>query len=248
MRLLFRAGSAGGRGSVRRPRCGRVPRKARAGCRRPEDAHQRRRRASVDAAAQAGQEAAGIVGGQRARAGSRRAARRPAAGSASRSASSSASSASSVTHCATAKRAGGGAAQRRQVRAAAQRLADVLGQRADVGALAAGASIAAPASVTVPGDHVDAWIVTRARRALDLDAGAGVFVQRLAVVLERGVHRRHLVDRAGERARTRRRSRRASTAAPARLDHLAFGVAGAVVRCPAQRRLVGLVGVQAAAG
>jgi hypothetical protein len=47
-----------------------------------------------------------------------------------------ASSASSVTHC-DSELAGGDAAQRRQVRAAAQGLADVFAQRADVGALAA---------------------------------------------------------------------------------------------------------------
>ena len=35
-------------------------------------------------------------------------------------------------------------------------------------------------------------------RTFDLDAGAGVFVQRLAVLLQRRVHRRKLVDGAGE--------------------------------------------------
>ena len=133
-----------------------------------------------------------------------------------------------------------------QVRAAAERCADVFAERADVGALAA-ADVDRPAASAFASRRRRArWIVTPARRALDLDAGARVFVQRLAVALERAVHRRHLVDRARRTARrpapaaSRRRRRRALR------DDFAFGVARGRRHAEAQRRLVALVGIEAA--
>ena len=76
-------------------------------------------------------------------------------------------------------------------------------------------------------DRRCAWIVTGARCALDLDAGARVFVQRPALVLERRVHRRHLRRSRRRSARRRLRSARARPRTGRSLQHLAFGVAGA---------------------
>ena len=143
------------------------------------------------------------------------------------------------------ERAARDAAQRRQVGAAAERLADVFAERADVGALAA-ADVDRPAGRPRRRRRRIAWIVTRRARALDLDAGARVFVQRLAVVLQRRVHRRHLVDRAGEARRRPRQARRGRRRLGAVRTHVAFGVAGGRRHAQAQRRAGSLVGVEAA--
>ena len=118
-------------------------------------------------------------------------------------AASRASSASSGTRLVDGEGADGGAAQVAQVGAAAERGADVGGQRADVGARRArrprsGSSPARPAS-----PHLEAVDGDRAGLALDLDALAGQLVQALAVDLDRRHHRRHLQDVAGEARRPR---------------------------------------------
>jgi hypothetical protein len=91
-----------------------------------------------------------------------------------------------------------GAAQPGQVGTATQRLADVLGQGADVGALAAAHRQLQGAGRSIPAQDVDGVNAHLARLTFHLDPGAGVFVQRLAVLLQGGVHRRHLGDQAGE--------------------------------------------------
>ncbi len=83
-----------------------------------------------------------------------------------------------------------------------------------------------------------------ARRALDHFAGAGVVVQRTAVLLQRRMHGRHLFDGTGEAAdrglqRGRVHLHRAGG------QHRAFAVAGAGALAQAQRGAVGLVGIQA---
>ena len=69
---------------------------------------------------------------------------------------------------------------------AATRLADVLGKGADVGPLGAG-DVDRPA-IALPGRDCDGVDRDAARLALDLDAGSGVIVEGLALVLERGVN------------------------------------------------------------
>ena len=84
-----------------------------------------------------------------------------------------------------------------------------------------------------------------ARLALDLDAGARVFVERLAVALERRVHRRHLLDRADEsRAGALQRCAVDGDVGHGP-DHLAFAVAGRRRHAELQGREVALVGVEA---
>ena len=145
------------------------------------------------------QEAAGVVGVAGVPAGQSASSASAGSSSASRSASSAPRARRASPHRATSSAPAGGAAQRRQVGAAAERLADVLGQRADVGALAAARRRSPAMSRRRSRRRRCAWIVTRARRALDLDAGARVVVQRLAVVLQRA-------SASAALARSRRRS------------------------------------------
>ena len=97
----------------------------------------------------------------------------------------------------TSKPPGDGAAQRAEMGAAAQRVADVFAEHADVGALAARGQ---PSLRKARRRKLNFELVNgdRARFALERDAFARVFVVSLAVALERGVHRRHLQDRAAE--------------------------------------------------
>ncbi|KAG1391162.1 hypothetical protein G6F59_014978 [Rhizopus arrhizus] len=88
------------------------------------------------------------------------------------------------------------APQRRQVGVTAQHAPDVLGQCPDVCAFTA--SHIDLCLRPRQGQQLDAVNRDLARRAFQLDAGARVLVQRLAVALERGVHRRNLLDRARE--------------------------------------------------
>src|SRR5206468_7959114 len=87
-------------------------------------------------------------------------------------------------------------AKRVEMGTATERSADVFAERADVGALAA-AHVDIP-QIRLAVDDANRIDAHRARGALDLDAGAGVFVQRLAVALEGRVHRRDLLDHADE--------------------------------------------------
>ena len=84
------------------------------------------------------------------------------------------------------------------VRAAAERLADVVRQTANIGALGAGDLDLDPVAREV--QQPDRVQGHPARLALDLDAGAGKLVERLALVLEGRIHRRHLLDLALETA------------------------------------------------
>jgi hypothetical protein len=92
----------------------------------------------------------------------------------------------------------GGSAQPDQVRAATQRLADIFGQRADVRALAACDTHREHRRRQVNVQQRDGVNRYLPRRALDGLPGPGILVKRLAVLLERRVHRRHLFDLAGE--------------------------------------------------
>src|SRR5690606_38633887 len=114
-------------------------------------------------------------------------------------------------------------AQRAQVRAATQALADVGGQRADVGALAAAnPDRRAPGG---EGKRVDRVNRHAPRGALDRYAGTRVLVQRTAVALERRVHRWHLLDRADEGGRDGAKPRLVAIDLAVR-ERPTFGVAG----------------------
>ena len=128
-----------------------------------------------------------------------------------------------------------------EVRPAAQRGTDVLGQRAHIKALAA---LDSDRRLTrVPGDRPQAIDPHGSRAALDFDALPGQPVQRLAAALERRMHRRHLLEASSEAGQNRRegrlRHRDRST-----VGELALGVPGGRGRSQHEPRLVALVGVQ----
>ena len=78
---------------------------------------------------------------------------------------------------------------------------------------------------------------------LDLDARARVLVQRLAVALEGGMHRRHLVDVAGEAVAGGLQRGAVDGDVVHRPDHVAFAVARGRRHAQAKRRQVALVGI-----
>lgn len=82
-----------------------------------------------------------------------------------------------------------------------------------------------------------------AELAVDELAGPRIFVQRLAVALERRIHRRHLHDVAGE-AHERGLHRRTIAFDRPRVDHVAFRVTGSRALAETHRRFIRLVGVE----
>jgi len=82
-----------------------------------------------------------------------------------------------------------------------------------------------------------------ARRTLELDACARVFVQGLAVALERGIHRRHLLDVTTKVVEHGLERSALDRHRPGR-DDLAFGVATVGLHAQLYHRLVSLVGVE----
>ena len=127
------------------------------------------------------------------------------------------------------------------MRAAAERLADVLGERADIGALAA--DHAQHEARRRGFEHFKLRDAHLARRARDFFAPPREPVERRALVLERGMHRRHLLDLALESFQYRGK--------PLDADRpglvFAFGVTGSGALAELQRRHVFLV-VQERAG
>ncbi len=141
--------------------------------------------------------------------------------------------------------AGGGSTQRAQVGATTQRLADVFGQRPDVGSLAAGHSHfnSRLRFFHKVKSQIQLMNHDLAGVPLDLHAGAGVFVQCLAVLLQCAVHRRHLPDRScetqGHGGQIGRRDLDRS------LPHdFALGIAGAGLDAQLGDRFIGLVRIQ----
>ena len=138
-----------------------------------------------------------------------------------------------------------GAAQADQVRAAAERRADVFGERADVSALAA-----AHGDVhLVAGKGIQQQLVYHhaAQFAFYGFAFADVFVERLALVLERAVHRRELLDLAAKSGQ------HGIDFGLSDLDRmfggdLAFGIAGGGGLTQAQQGAIGFVGIQQGIG
>ena len=94
------------------------------------------------------------------------------------------------------------APQPAQVRAAAERLADVLGQHADIGAFAA--NDAQPQGRAFERGELQYRDADAARRALHLLAAARQSIERRALVLQRRIHRRHLLDLAAKALQHRR--------------------------------------------
>ena len=136
--------------------------------------------------------------------------------------------------------AGADAAKGGEVAAAAELRADVVAERADVGALGAAdgeARVGDAELVDAEGEDVD-----EARLALDLLALAGHLVERDAVDLDRGDHRRNLEDVAGEVGRDERFEPLARDAGGvAAGDDLASDVLRVRGCAEAERALVGLV-------
>ncbi len=137
--------------------------------------------------------------------------------------------------------AGRGARQRGQMRAAAERRADVFSERADVGALAA--VHAQPHIGRAPIQQGKSMDLDRARMTGDLHALARVLVVFAPVALERGMARRHLRD-AAHKARQHRLDVIPGRAHRVRGDDLALGVAGGRRHAEAQHRVVGLVRIE----
>src|SRR5690606_23385612 len=90
---------------------------------------------------------------------------------------------------------------RAQVSTAAERGTDVHREAPHIGTLAA--ADAYPEALAVEVEQLEHMNGHAARGPFELDAGARVFVQRLAVALERRVHRRNLLDLAAKTAQHR---------------------------------------------
>ena len=134
-------------------------------------------------------------------------------------------------------------AQRRQMGAATQHLPDVFGQRPDVGPFAAGdAKYHARVLAT---DQVECVNRHRPRRTLQFDAGTCVGIQGLAVALERGIHRRNLVDFTGETGHCRA-DLRVATIHRSLGRHFALDITGGGGQAQPHGRKIGLVGVEQA--
>src|SRR5690606_18772366 len=140
------------------------------------------------------------------------------------------------------------ATQGRQVGAAAQRFADVLGKHPDVGSLAAGHADAQ--TLAVEAERLDPVYPDAPRWPLEDLPGARILVERLAVALERRMHRRYLVDLADEPLDDLHAARHVDagdTVTPVGTD-LALGVAGRGREPEPDLGQVGLVGVEQAGG
>jgi hypothetical protein len=143
------------------------------------------------------------------------------------------------------ERAAAGATQRREMRAAAERFADVDGEAADVGALAAD-DVERPAVAVAfdDGDRPDRHL---ARLALDFDAGTGVVVERLPSCLSAeciGGSCRIAPTKPAQLASSSARDTETGPLA----DHFAFGVAAGRGLAELQGREIALVGVEADLG
>jgi hypothetical protein len=124
------------------------------------------------------------------------------------------------------------------VRAATERRADVPRERADVGPLAA--PHVDRQQRRRPLEQVEPLDRHRARLALHRDPGAGQLVQAPPLVVQRGVHRRHLHDRAAE-ARQQLLDLPGVARRHIRLrEHRALGVVGGGGDAEAHRRQVAL--------
>src|SRR5437868_1153090 len=127
------------------------------------------------------------------------------------------------------------------MRAGPERRADVLGERADIGSLAA--ANAQLDERRSEAEELEAADLHRATRALDALALARELVERHAVALQRRMHRRHLLDGAAKAAEDRLELGRRHLDR-ALLEHAALGVAGARAAAELERREVLLVGVE----
>ncbi len=108
------------------------------------------------------------------------------------------------------------------MRAAAQRLAQVAGQAADIGAGAAG-HVQAQA-LAVVGEHVDGVDLDLALRRLDCLAAARLGIQRLAALLQRRIDRRALANASAQRRQRRLQGRRIDRRHRPGTQHRAVGV------------------------
>ena len=143
------------------------------------------------------------------------------------------------------KACGGGAAQGGEVGVSAELFGDVFGEGADVGAFAAlHGDGGVRRGKILDGDLADGDV---ARFALDGDALAGVFVERFAVVFERGKHGGDLAYIARERGAGSLKLAQADVAAPCG-DDVAFGIARGAGFAEFERGGVGFVGIQKVLG
>src|SRR5262249_30768987 len=135
----------------------------------------------------------------------------------------------------------GDPAQRREMRAGAERGTNVLAERADIRAFAAAdAQLGQRRAV---GEQLELGNLHATRSALHRAALARELVERYAVALQRRMHRRYLVDRAAEALEHRRQLARAGIHRT-HLQHLALGVAGTRAAAQRERREIFLVGIE----
>src|SRR5262249_44175918 len=136
------------------------------------------------------------------------------------------------------KRADGGATQRRDVPEASERAAEVAGERAHIGALAALGGELGVVAIGHP-DKLEAMDLDRPGLELDHLAVAREVVGALALDLHRGEARRHLLDPAGE-ARQEGGDRRRVRTLTAHGADAAFGVVGIALLAPAHEEAIDL--------
>src|SRR5437588_876756 len=147
-----------------------------------------------------------------------------------------------VAHVEAARRS---APQRTQVRHRAESLAEILGQRPDIGSLAA-----AHANLQQRGPQGDFFQfkdLHPARCALDALAAPRELVERNAASLERRMHRRHLLYRSAKTLQDRE-DLRLGNLYRLGFQHLALGVGGGGTLAELDRGEVFLVGVEQRAG
>lgn len=135
--------------------------------------------------------------------------------------------------------------QRGQVRPAAERSANVLGESANVRSLAAGhAEATAIAGMLEQHQFADIHFT---RLAFYLHALARQLVKRPPVTLERRIHRRYLSDAAAKRLQRGFEFRPVETR-DAALQHLALGIASIRRHAEEDVSLVGFVGIEKVGG
>ncbi|MNM98422.1 hypothetical protein D3C81_1109530 [compost metagenome] len=144
-----------------------------------------------------------------------------------------------------AERPGLGAAQFGDVRSAAQRLAEILDQSANVGALAAGYRQIGKRRLET--GQLKTFNSNRTRLALHYLAGTRQLVQRLAIALERRVHRRYLLDWP-PKARQQRLQLFPTNGHFTLLEHLTLGIAGGGGDAQVHDRGIAFLGIQQVLG
>ena len=110
------------------------------------------------------------------------------------------------------------------MRATAQRLTQIAGQAADIGARAAGHTQPQPLRLLL--EHLDGVHLHLALRRFNDVTAAGLHIQRLPALLQRRIDRGALADAAGQRRQRRLQGLGTDRRHRALQQHLAFGIVG----------------------